>query len=132
MHKYGQIIESLEFFENWVSSCCGPDGAWLAGVSYYSLSSSSTLGSFSIPLAIGDAAVEDGHVDGVLCHDGLANGVCDDGAGARGEVALGGVVHLAVEGGGAEDGGQLVHRALQLAVVSSDGFEPPTATGTVA
>merc|ERR1711990_599643 len=49
----------------------------------------------SLPLAVVGKGGDNG---GVLLHDGLANGVGDDGAGANGQGSLAGVVNLGVEG----------------------------------
>merc|ERR1719285_1129804 len=73
----------------------------------------------SLPLAVVGKGGDDG---GVLLHDGLANGVGDDGAGADGQGSLAGVVDLGVEGGGTKDGGDLVDGSLQLTVVTGDSL----------
>merc|ERR1712212_1397877 len=51
----------------------------------------------SLPLAVVGKGGDNG---GVLLHDGLTNGVGDDGAGANGQGSLAGIVNLGVEGGG--------------------------------
>merc|ERR1712192_177718 len=75
-------------------------------------------GGLSFPLAVGVG--QSGDNSGVLVHDGLANGVGDDGAGANGEGSLAGIVDLGVEGGGAKDGGHLVDGSLQITVVTGN------------
>merc|ERR1712002_851069 len=73
----------------------------------------------SLPLAV---VGEGGDNSGVLLHDGLADGVGDDGAGANGQRSLASVVDLGVEGRGAKDGGNLMDGSLQLTVVTSNGL----------
>merc|ERR1719245_1266322 len=46
----------------------------------------------------------------------------DDGAGANSQGALAGVVDLGVEGGGSEDGGDLMDGSLQVTVVTGNGL----------
>merc|ERR1719229_1039130 len=70
--------------------------------------------SISGPLAV----VGEGGDDG----GGLAESVGDDGAGANGQGALAGIVDLGVEGGGSEDGGDLVDSSLQVTVVTGNGL----------
>merc|ERR1711881_585018 len=73
----------------------------------------------SLPLAIVGKGGDNG---GVLLHDGLANGVGDDGAGANGQGSLAGVVDLAVKSGGTKDGRNLMDSSLQLTVVTGNGL----------
>merc|ERR1719422_1936814 len=75
--------------------------------------------SISGPLAVVGKSGDDG---GVLVDDGLAESVGDDGAGANSQGALAGVVDLGVEGGGSEDGGDLVDSSLQVTVVTGNGL----------
>merc|ERR1712243_401793 len=75
--------------------------------------------SISGPLAVVCKGGDDG---GVLVDDGLAESVGDDGAGANSQGALAGVVDLGVEGGGSEDGGDLVDGSLQVTVVTGNGL----------
>merc|ERR1712080_197782 len=72
----------------------------------------------SLPLAIVGKGGDNG---GVLLHDGLANGVGDDGAGANDQGSLAGVVDLAVKSGGTKDGRNLMDSSLQLTVVTGNG-----------
>merc|ERR1719180_261046 len=81
--------------------------------------------SLSLPLAVVVAVAVvavGGDGDGVLVDDGLASGVGDDGTGANGEGALAGIVDLAVEGGGREEGRDLMDGSLQLTVVTGNGL----------
>merc|ERR1719351_181634 len=71
------------------------------------------------PLAVVGKGGDDG---GVLVDDGLAESVGDDGAGANSQGALAGVVDLGVEGGGSEDGRDLMDGSLQVTVVTSNGL----------
>merc|ERR550519_2966336 len=80
----------------------------------------------SLPLAIVGKGGDNG---GVLLHDGLANGVGDDGAGANGKGSLAGVVDLAVESGGTKDGGNLMDSSLQLTVVTGNGLVASNGNG---
>merc|ERR550519_1412454 len=80
----------------------------------------------SLPLAIVGKGGDNG---GVLLHDGLANGVGDDGAGANGQGSLAGVVDLAVESGGTKDGGNLMDSSLQLTVVTGNGLVASNGNG---
>merc|ERR1719325_246763 len=73
----------------------------------------------SLPLAV---VGKGGDNSGVLLHDGLTNGVGDDGAGANGQGSLAGIVNLGVEGGGTKDGGNLMDSSLQVAVVTGNGL----------
>merc|ERR1719422_19788 len=75
--------------------------------------------SISGPLAVVGKSGDDG---GVLVDDGLAESMGDDGAGANSQGALAGVVDLGVEGGGSEDGGDLVDGSLQVTVVTGNGL----------
>merc|ERR1712002_1201493 len=75
--------------------------------------------SISGPLAVVGKGGDNG---GVLVDDGLAESVGDDGAGANSQGALAGVVDLGVEGGGSEDGGDLVDGSLQVTVVTGNGL----------
>merc|ERR1712211_131372 len=75
--------------------------------------------SISGPLAVVGKGGDD---SGVLVDDGLAKSVGDDGAGANSQGALAGVVDLGVEGGGSEDGGDLVDGSLQVTVVTGNGL----------
>merc|ERR1719244_1969815 len=61
---------------------------------------------------------EDRDLDLVLLDDGFTHGVSHHGAGADGEGALRRVVNLGVEGGGADYGGNLVHSAGKIAVIT--------------
>merc|ERR1719195_928768 len=74
--------------------------------------------SISGPLAVVSEGGDDG---GVLLDDGLAESVGDDGAGANSQGALAGIVDLGVEGGGSEDGGDLVDGSLQVTVITGNG-----------
>merc|ERR1712223_2107879 len=80
----------------------------------------------SLPLAIVGKGGDNG---GVLLHDGLANGVGDDGAGANGQGSLAGVVNLGVEGGGTKDGGNLMDSSLQLTVVTGNSLVASNGNG---
>merc|ERR1719237_154105 len=73
----------------------------------------------SLPLAVGGKGGDNG---GVLLHDGLTNGVGDDGAGANGQGSLAGIVNLGIEGGGTKDGGNLMDSSLQVTVVTGNGL----------
>merc|ERR1719430_1708765 len=73
----------------------------------------------SLPLAVVGKGGDNG---GVLLHDGLTNGVGDDGAGANGQGSLAGIVNLGVEGGGTKDGGNLIDSSLQVTVVTGNGL----------
>merc|ERR1719323_2391381 len=75
--------------------------------------------SISGPLAVVGKGGDDGSV---LVDDGLAERVGDDGAGANSQGALAGVVDLGVEGGGSEDGGDLMDGSLQVTVVTGNGL----------
>merc|ERR1719350_164317 len=73
----------------------------------------------SLPLAVVGKGGDNG---GVLLHNGLTNGVGDDGAGANGQGSLAGIIKLGVEGGGTKDGGNLMDSSLQVTVVTGNGL----------
>merc|ERR1711992_422875 len=73
----------------------------------------------SLPLAVVGKGGDNG---GVLLHNGLTNGVGDDGAGANGQGSLAGIINLGVESGGTKDGGNLMDSSLQVTVVTGNGL----------
>merc|ERR1712141_509759 len=80
----------------------------------------------SLPLAVVGKGGDNG---GVLVHNGLANGVGDDDAGANSQGSLAGVVNLGVEGGGTKDGGNLMDSSLQLTVVTGNSLVASNGNG---
>merc|ERR1711974_517162 len=55
--------------------------------------------------------------------------VGDDSAGANGQGSLAGIIDLGVEGGGTEDGGDLVDGSLQLTIVTGNGLVASNSNG---
>merc|ERR1712226_1687041 len=64
-----------------------------------------------------------------LLDDGLAKAVGDDSAGANGQGSLAGIIDLGVQGGGTEDGGDLMDGSLQLTVVTGNGLVASNSNG---